>query len=102
MSLQEMLSNISQHMDALATKNDITKIQSNIQALSRTVSAVHERMLKRAKRNRTICSSTPGAGNFVFAKFQSDRTSPVMTASRIFSEKVEATTGKSDIEVAHR
>lgn len=38
MSLQEMLSNISQHMDALATKNDITKIQSNIQALSRTVS----------------------------------------------------------------
>ncbi|WP_419624099.1 hypothetical protein [Thiolapillus sp.] len=38
MTTQEMLSNICQRMDALATKDDIVKIQNDIQALRRTVS----------------------------------------------------------------
>ena len=37
MTTQEMLSNICQRMDALATKDDIVKIQNAIQALRRTV-----------------------------------------------------------------
>ena len=38
MTTQEMHSNICQRMDALATKDDIVKIQNDIQTLRRTVS----------------------------------------------------------------
>lgn len=38
MTMQEMLSNICQRMNALATKDDIIKIPNDIQALSQTVS----------------------------------------------------------------